>query len=187
MRPDTQIHWFSQSWGAAVKKLLLQSYQTSCSMIAAGCDRSFWSCYNFLLCCLASILTALMGYSNILNCMQDVDNNEEAVAMQSDASGPLVALAFKLEEGRFGQLTYMRIYNGTVRKGEFVTNISTGKRMKVRLTWMTLLSSHAMLITSFGILKFQFDLNNICLYKALTNASQIWCLHWNFLDRVLCE
>ena len=45
--------------------------------------------------------------------------------------GPLVALAFKLEEGRFGQLTYMRIYSGTLRKGDFVTNTTTGKRIKV--------------------------------------------------------
>ena len=45
--------------------------------------------------------------------------------------GPLVALAFKLEEGRFGQLTYMRIYSGTVRKGDPIVNSTTGKRIKV--------------------------------------------------------
>lgn len=63
--------------------------------------------------------------------LQDVSNDEQPVAMASSPDGPLVALAFKLEEGRFGQLTYMRIYNGTVRKGDFVTNITTGKQMKV--------------------------------------------------------
>lgn len=65
--------------------------------------------------------------------MQDVDNNEEPVDLTCAADGPLVALAFKLEEGRFGQLTYMRIYSGTVRKGDFVYNTTTGKRMKVVL------------------------------------------------------
>ena len=45
--------------------------------------------------------------------------------------GPLVALAFKLEEGRFGQLTYMRIYSGAVRKGDPIVNSTNGKRIKV--------------------------------------------------------
>ena len=45
--------------------------------------------------------------------------------------GPLVALAFKLEEGRYGQLTYMRIYSGSVRKGDPIVNATTGKRIKV--------------------------------------------------------
>lgn len=48
------------------------------------------------------------------------------------ASGaPLVALAFKLEEGRFGQLTYMRVYQGTMRKGQFIYHGRTGKKVKV--------------------------------------------------------
>jgi len=44
----------------------------------------------------------------------------------------VVALAFKLEEGKFGQLTYMRLYSGTLRKGEFLVNTASGKRIKVR-------------------------------------------------------
>jgi len=42
-----------------------------------------------------------------------------------------VALAFKLEEGKFGQLTYMRIYSGSLSRGDTIVNVSTGKRLKV--------------------------------------------------------
>ena len=42
-----------------------------------------------------------------------------------------MALAFKLEEGRFGQLTYIRIYSGTLRKGDNIINQTNGKRIKV--------------------------------------------------------
>jgi translation elongation factor EF-G len=51
-------------------------------------------------------------------------------------AGPLVALAFKLEEGKFGQLTYMRIYSGSLGRGDTIVNVSTGKRLKVsRRRW----------------------------------------------------
>ncbi|KAJ8588875.1 translation elongation factor G [Rhizopogon salebrosus TDB-379] len=47
------------------------------------------------------------------------------------ADAPLVGLAFKLEEGRFGQLTYMRVYQGTLKKSGVIYNARTGKKVKV--------------------------------------------------------
>ncbi|KAG9147719.1 hypothetical protein Leryth_014879 [Lithospermum erythrorhizon] len=61
----------------------------------------------------------------------DQTNNEEKVTLSGNPAGPLVALAFKLEEGRFGQLTYLRIYEGVIRKGEIITNVNNGKKIKV--------------------------------------------------------
>lgn len=56
---------------------------------------------------------------------------EATVPLLPAAEAPLVGLAFKLEEGRFGQLTYMRMYQGTLRKGAIITNVRTGKKIKV--------------------------------------------------------
>ena len=80
----------------------------------------------------------LDGVTNYLPCPTDVkneaidlNNNEEKILLPCDANKPLVALAFKLEEGKFGQLTYVRIYSGSLRKGEMITNLSSGKKIKV--------------------------------------------------------
>lgn len=80
----------------------------------------------------------LDGVVNYLPCPIEVTNhaldqtkNEEKVSLSGSPEGPLVALAFKLEEGRFGQLTYLRIYEGTIRRGDFMINIQSGKRIKV--------------------------------------------------------
>ena len=61
----------------------------------------------------------------------DLDNDEAEVPLESVDDKPLVALAFKLEDGRFGQLTYMRIYQGVMKKGEFIINTTNGKKVKI--------------------------------------------------------
>jgi elongation factor G len=60
-----------------------------------------------------------------------LDKNEEPVVLASDPTKPLVMLAFKLEDGRYGQLTYIRIYQGLLKKDDFVVNVRNGKKVKV--------------------------------------------------------
>ncbi len=70
--------------------------------------------------------------SEVENKALDQNNHEEPVILPSDASKPFVGLAFKLEDGRYGQLTYMRIYQGKVSKGDFIVNCSSNlKKIKV--------------------------------------------------------
>ncbi|MBL7689183.1 MAG: elongation factor G [Bdellovibrionaceae bacterium] len=61
----------------------------------------------------------------------DLDKGEEKVIMETDPSKPLVAYAFKLDDGRYGQLTYMRIYQGTMKKGDFIINTTNQKKVKI--------------------------------------------------------
>jgi elongation factor G len=65
------------------------------------------------------------------NIALDLDNNEREIKLKADPAKPTVALAFKLEDGQYGQLTYIRIYQGTVNKRDELTNTRTGSRFKV--------------------------------------------------------
>jgi len=68
----------------------------------------------------------------VTNVALDQNKKEEKVILEADAKKPFVGLAFKLEDGRYGQLTYMRIYQGTLSKGDFIVNNSANqKRVKV--------------------------------------------------------
>jgi elongation factor G len=61
----------------------------------------------------------------------DLSNDEASIVIHTDPIKPLVALAFKLEDGRYGQLTYVRVYQGTLAKGGTIVNSRTGKKHKV--------------------------------------------------------
>ncbi len=66
------------------------------------------------------------------NIALDQDKNEEQVKLINDPTKPFVGLAFKLEDGRYGQLTYMRVYQGKINKGDFIVNCSGGQK-KVKI------------------------------------------------------
>jgi elongation factor G len=85
-----------------------------------------------------AIQPMLDGVNYLLPCPADVENvaidmdkSEEIVALENDPEKPIVALAFKLEDGQYGQLTYVRVYQGTVAKGSTIVNIRNGKKVKV--------------------------------------------------------
>jgi elongation factor G len=69
--------------------------------------------------------------TDVENAAVDLANDEAGVTLEPDPNKPLVALAFKLEEGRYGQLTYTRVYQGTLAKGGNIVNSRTKRRVKV--------------------------------------------------------
>ena len=68
---------------------------------------------------------------DIENKALDMDKDEAPVRLTSDPAAPLVALAFKLEDRTYGQLTYLRVYQGSLSKGDTLINVRTAKKIKV--------------------------------------------------------
>ena len=80
----------------------------------------------------------LDAVTRLLPCPLDVENQaldmnaeEQPVVLSNESDKPLVALAFKLEDGPYGQLTYIRVYQGSLTKGDTIINVRTRKKVKV--------------------------------------------------------
>jgi elongation factor G len=69
--------------------------------------------------------------TEVANHAYDANKDGEMVPMEINSKKPFVGLAFKLEETKFGQVTYVRIYQGKVKKGSTIMNTNTGKKVKV--------------------------------------------------------
>jgi elongation factor G len=57
-----------------------------------------------------------------------VGDETQKIALKPDPSAPLVGMAFKIVEDPFGQLTFMRVYQGKIEKGEMYVNQRTGRK-----------------------------------------------------------
>ncbi|PLB54547.1 elongation factor G, mitochondrial [Aspergillus steynii IBT 23096] len=80
---------------------------------------------------LDGVVDFLPNPSEVQNLALDKKRDEASVKLVPYNSLPLVGLAFKLEESNFGQLTYIRVYQGTLRKGSNVFNARNDKKVKI--------------------------------------------------------
>jgi len=85
------------------------------------------------------LLDAVVHYlprpTDVVNEAHDQDHDEQKVVVESDATKPFVGLAFKLQQDKYGQLTYFRVYQGSVSAGDTIYNASHEMR-KVRVPRM---------------------------------------------------
>lgn len=80
---------------------------------------------------LDAVVRFLPDPSEVKNTALDLDRNNQEVKLLSDSEAGTVALAFKLEDGPFGQLTYIRIYQGAIKRGDELFNIRSRSKFRV--------------------------------------------------------
>jgi len=80
---------------------------------------------------LDAVTQLLPSPADIENKALDLDHEEMPVTLSHDKKTPLVALAFKLEDGKFGQLTYIRVYQGALTKGDTIAYVRSRKKIRI--------------------------------------------------------
>jgi elongation factor G len=59
------------------------------------------------------------------------DNTKTKIELEPVDTKPLVCMAFKITDEQFGQLTYTRIYQGVLAKGDTIYNSRTKKKVRI--------------------------------------------------------
>ena len=109
---------------AAVRRATISLKFTPVFMGSALADKSIQPMLD-------GVCDYLPNPSEVENLALDQRRAEAPVKLISYNSLPFVGLAFKLEESNFGQLTYIRVYQGSLRRAMNVFNARTNKKVKV--------------------------------------------------------
>ncbi|KAI0474861.1 mitochondrial elongation factor g 1-like protein [Xylaria cf. heliscus] len=80
---------------------------------------------------LDAVCDYLPNPSDVRNVALDKSKKEAETQLVPYNSLPFVGLAFKLEENNYGQLTYIRVYQGTLKKGTYLFNSRTDKKVRI--------------------------------------------------------
>lgn len=80
---------------------------------------------------LDAITCLLPAPDQIQNTALDIDKDNSPVVLTSNTADPVLAYAFKLEDGPYGQLTYIRVYQGALNKRDTLINVRTDRKVKI--------------------------------------------------------
>ncbi len=80
---------------------------------------------------LDGVVRYLPNPAEVENYAYDLDHSAKQIKLNPDPRAAAVALAFKLEDGPYGQLTYIRVYQGEIKKGEGLFNTRSRQKLRV--------------------------------------------------------
>ncbi len=80
---------------------------------------------------LDAVVRYLPNPADVENFAKDLDRGGADVRLEANPDADCVSLAFKLEDGPYGQLTYIRVYQGAIKKGDRLYNTRSGQMIRI--------------------------------------------------------
>ncbi|MES2504662.1 MAG: elongation factor G [Myxococcota bacterium] len=82
---------------------------------------------QFMLDCVVDLLPSPLDIPPVQGKLE----NGEVASRKVDDKEPLAALAFKIINDKYGQLTFIRVYSGVLSKGDTIVNMRSGRKTRI--------------------------------------------------------